>query len=164
MSESPHPIIQARRAQMFPKHVGSRGNRIRPTRVPGRSAQGSESRDTSRSRPHSYRWVRKSDGINGQPGMGWATSPGRWSGSRAWRSRAVQRKKQIRSLRVTPGVSYPSRNWSTLKANGVVKVQGAAAARIDDLWEAIRLALGAFKPSECQNYFPAAGYDATMVR
>ena len=25
----------------------------------------------------------------------------------------------------------------------------------------IRLAIGAFKPSECQNYFVAAGYDAT---
>jgi hypothetical protein len=29
------------------------------------------------------------------------------------------------------------------------------------LWAAIRIALDAFTPSECQNYFAAAGYDAT---
>jgi transposase len=40
-------------------------------------------------------------------------------------------------------------------------LRAAAARTIDDLWEAIRLALGAFTPSECQNYFAAAGYDAT---
>ena len=40
-------------------------------------------------------------------------------------------------------------------------LRAAAARTIDDLWEAIRLALGAFTPSQCQNYFAAAGYDAT---
>jgi len=40
-------------------------------------------------------------------------------------------------------------------------LRAAAARTINDLWEAIRLAIGAFKPSECQNYFVAAGYDAT---
>jgi hypothetical protein len=49
--------------------------------------------------------------------------------------------------------------------DGVLQIQAllrAAAARtIDELWEAIRLALGAFTPSECQNYFAAAGYNAT---
>jgi len=40
-------------------------------------------------------------------------------------------------------------------------LRAAAARTINNLWEAIRLAIGAFKPSECQNYFVAAGYDAT---
>lgn len=40
-------------------------------------------------------------------------------------------------------------------------LRAAAARTIDDLWEAISLALDAFTPSECQNYFAAAGYDAT---
>jgi len=42
-----------------------------------------------------------------------------------------------------------------------VLLRAAAARTINDLREAIRLAIGAFKPSECQNYFVAAGYDAT---
>jgi len=29
------------------------------------------------------------------------------------------------------------------------------------LWDVIRIALDAFTPSEYQNYFAAAGYDAT---
>ncbi len=40
-------------------------------------------------------------------------------------------------------------------------LRAAATRTIDDLWEAIRLALDAFPPSECQNYFAAAGYKAT---
>jgi transposase len=36
----------------------------------------------------------------------------------------------------------------------------AAARTIEALWEAIRLVLDAFTPTECQNYFAAAGYDA----
>lgn len=39
--------------------------------------------------------------------------------------------------------------------------RAAAARTIPDLREAISLALDAFTPSECQNYFTAAGYDAT---
>ena len=39
-------------------------------------------------------------------------------------------------------------------------LRAAAAPTIDALWEAIRLALDAFTPTECQNYFAAAGYDA----
>lgn len=39
-------------------------------------------------------------------------------------------------------------------------LRAAAARTIDALWEAIRLALDAFTPTECQNYFAAAGYDA----
>ena len=40
-------------------------------------------------------------------------------------------------------------------------LRAAAARTIPDLWAAIRIALDAFTPSECQNYFAAAGYDAT---
>lgn len=40
-------------------------------------------------------------------------------------------------------------------------LRAAAARTIDDWREAIRLALGAFTPNECQNYFAAAGYDAS---
>lgn len=35
----------------------------------------------------------------------------------------------------------------------------AAARTVTDLWEAIAGALDAFTPSDCQNYFAAAGYD-----
>ena len=40
-------------------------------------------------------------------------------------------------------------------------LRAAAARTIPDLWKAIRIALDAFTPTECQNYFVAAGYDAT---
>ncbi len=36
----------------------------------------------------------------------------------------------------------------------------AAARTVDDLWRVIGQALQAFTPSECANYFAAAGYDA----
>ena len=39
-------------------------------------------------------------------------------------------------------------------------LRAAAARTIPDLWEAIRIALDAFTPCDCQNYFAAAGYDA----
>ena len=35
----------------------------------------------------------------------------------------------------------------------------AAARTIDDLWNAVRDALPAFSPRECENYFIAAGYE-----
>ena len=35
-----------------------------------------------------------------------------------------------------------------------------AARTVDDLWNAIGQAIDTFTPSECQNYFAAAGYDA----
>jgi transposase len=38
-------------------------------------------------------------------------------------------------------------------------LQKAAARTIDDLWNAIGTAVGLFTPSECRNYFQAAGYD-----
>jgi transposase len=40
-------------------------------------------------------------------------------------------------------------------------LRAAAARTIPDLWDAIRIAIDAFTPSECQNFFAAAGYDAT---
>jgi transposase len=39
-------------------------------------------------------------------------------------------------------------------------LRAAAARTIDDLWEAIRLAVDAVTPTECRNYFSAAGHDA----
>lgn len=36
----------------------------------------------------------------------------------------------------------------------------AAARTVSDLWDAIRKAITAFRPQECQNYITAAGYDA----
>jgi transposase len=40
------------------------------------------------------------------------------------------------------------------------QLRAAAARTIPDLWQAIATALEAFTPSQCQNYFAAAGYDA----
>jgi transposase len=34
-----------------------------------------------------------------------------------------------------------------------------AARTVDDLWDAIAQAVDIFKPTECQNYFTAAGYE-----
>lgn len=34
-----------------------------------------------------------------------------------------------------------------------------AARTIDDLWDAIAIGIDTFTPTECQNYFAAAGYD-----
>ena len=34
-----------------------------------------------------------------------------------------------------------------------------AARTIDDLWDAVARAIQTFSPTECQNYFAAAGYD-----
>jgi transposase len=39
-------------------------------------------------------------------------------------------------------------------------LRAAAARTIPDLWDALTKALDAFTPSECRNYFAAAGYDA----
>jgi transposase len=36
----------------------------------------------------------------------------------------------------------------------------AAARTVDQLWDAIAQAIDTFSPSECANYFTAAGYDA----
>jgi transposase len=40
-------------------------------------------------------------------------------------------------------------------------LRAAAARTIPDLWEAIRIAIDAFTPTDCQNDFAAAGYNAT---
>ncbi len=34
-----------------------------------------------------------------------------------------------------------------------------AARTVDDLWDAIAIGIDTFTPTECQNYFAAAGYD-----
>ncbi len=34
-----------------------------------------------------------------------------------------------------------------------------AARTVDDLWDAIALGIDTFTPTECQNYFAAAGCD-----
>jgi hypothetical protein len=34
-----------------------------------------------------------------------------------------------------------------------------AARTVDDLWDTIAMGIGTFTPTECQNYFAAAGYD-----
>ena len=39
-------------------------------------------------------------------------------------------------------------------------LRAAAARTIPDLWDAIKSALEKFTPTECANYFTAAGYDA----
>jgi transposase len=39
-------------------------------------------------------------------------------------------------------------------------LRAAATRTIPDLWEALKSALDACTPSECRNYFTAAGYDA----
>ena len=35
----------------------------------------------------------------------------------------------------------------------------AAARTVDDLWDAIANGIDTFTPTECENYFAAAGYD-----
>jgi hypothetical protein len=39
-------------------------------------------------------------------------------------------------------------------------LRAAAARTIPDLWEALKNTLDIFLPTECKNYFAAAGYDA----
>ncbi len=45
--------------------------------------------------------------------------------------------------------------FSKLKAT----LRKAAARTVPDLWQAIAVAIDAFTPTDCQNYFAAAGYD-----
>eukprot|EP01033_Poteriospumella_lacustris_P018451 gene18451-13275_t len=40
------------------------------------------------------------------------------------------------------------------------QLRKAAARTIDDLWAAIANAIETYSPTECANYFAAAGYDA----
>jgi hypothetical protein len=39
-------------------------------------------------------------------------------------------------------------------------LRGAAQRSLDGLWNTIKQAIERFTPSECANYFAAAGYDA----
>jgi hypothetical protein len=45
--------------------------------------------------------------------------------------------------------------FSKLKA----ALRKAAARTMTDLWDAIALAIETFSPTDCENYFAAAGYD-----
>ncbi len=38
-------------------------------------------------------------------------------------------------------------------------IKKTAARTVDDLWDAIAIGIDIFTPTECQNYFAAAGYD-----
>jgi hypothetical protein len=58
-------------------------------------------------------------------------------------------KKGVQMLRLA---SHPAKPEPLLRA--------AAARSIDALSETIRLAVDAFTPTECRNYFATAGYDA----
>ena len=57
----------------------------------------------------------------------------------------------------SPDFNPIEKAFSKLKAS----LRAAAQRRLDGLWDAIKLAIERFTPSECANYFAAAGYDAT---
>jgi len=63
-------------------------------------------------------------------------------------------------LRYLPAYS-PDFNPIEMAFSKLKAILRAAAERtLDGLWDAIAKALDRFKPSECQNYFAAASYDA----
>jgi transposase len=57
----------------------------------------------------------------------------------------------------SPDLNPIERAFSKLKA----LLRKAAQRTVEGLWHTIGLALDCFKPTECKNYFNAAGYDAT---
>lgn len=56
----------------------------------------------------------------------------------------------------SPDLNPIENAFSKLKA----LLRKAAARTVEQLWKAIAQAIDAFTPSECANYFAAAGYDA----
>lgn len=56
----------------------------------------------------------------------------------------------------SPDLNPIENAFSKLKA----LLRKAAARTVQQLWRAIALAIDAFTPNECANYFAAAGYDA----
>jgi transposase len=56
----------------------------------------------------------------------------------------------------SPDLNPIENAFSKLKA----LLRKAAARTVQHLWKAIALAIDAFTPNECANYFAAAGYDA----
>jgi transposase len=56
----------------------------------------------------------------------------------------------------SPDLNPIENAFSKLKA----LLRKAAARTVQQLWKAIALAIDAFTPNECANYFAAAGYDA----
>jgi transposase len=78
----------------------------------------------------------------------------------AHRSAAIRSAIQARGARLlylppySPDFNPIENAFAKLKS----ALRKAAARTIDELWRAIRDALPTFKPSECANYFAAAGY------
>lgn len=56
----------------------------------------------------------------------------------------------------SPDLNPIENAFSKLKA----MLRKAAARTVDQLWNAIALIIETFTPTECENYFAAAGYDA----
>jgi transposase len=56
----------------------------------------------------------------------------------------------------SPDLNPIENAFAKLKA----RLRKAAARTVDQLWAAIADAIDTFSPSECANYFAAAGYDA----
>ena len=80
--------------------------------------------------------------------------------------RQVHRKAQSNFERSIKSEGVPSVKGdafaSELNAFAKLKSQlrKAAARTINDLWSAIAKAIDTYSPTECANYFAAAGYDA----
>jgi transposase len=67
-------------------------------------------------------------------------------------------ERRCSTCRPTVQTSTPIENaFAKLKA----LLRRAAERTIDGLWAAIGRLIDTFTPSECANYFTAAGYDAT---
>jgi transposase len=64
------------------------------------------------------------------------------------------------SLRYLPAYSPDFNPIELAFAKLKALLRAAAARTVPDLWETIKSALHVFTPSECRNYFTAAGYDA----
>jgi transposase len=64
-------------------------------------------------------------------------------------------------LRYLPAYS-PDFNPIEMAFSKLKAILRAASERtLEGLWKAVANALDCFKPRECENYFAAAGYDAT---
>ena len=65
------------------------------------------------------------------------------------------------SLRYLPPYSPDFNPIENAFAKLKALLRKAATRTLDDLWRTIGQSLDAFSPAECDNYFAAAGYDAT---
>ena len=59
------------------------------------------------------------------------------------------------------GWEIPPLPWTNLSPPFSLKafLKKTAARTVDDLWDAIAQGIDTFTPTECENYFAAAGYD-----